>query len=146
MKAMASTGSTKNTSVSKTSKPTTRTLANREEARAPAAQPARPQQRNKALSKTSKPTTLVVREEQACAGPAAQPARSQQRNKARVKSSQPSPPSTRPLSEEDVQAVFDSVHHNRKPPPHLKYKVIPVDLQGETKVRISPPRLKYEGT
>ena len=44
------------------------------------------------------------------------------------------------LSEEDICAVFDSVHHNRKPPPHLTYQVIHVN-SGE----VTPPRLVFQG-
>jgi hypothetical protein len=50
------------------------------------------------------------------------------------------------LTEEQVKAVFDSVYNNTKPPPNLTYQVISVEPSSGSKARISPPRLKYNGT
>jgi hypothetical protein len=50
------------------------------------------------------------------------------------------------LTEEQVKAVFDSVYNNTKPPPNLTYQVISVEPSSASKARISPPRLKYNGT
>jgi len=47
------------------------------------------------------------------------------------------------LLEEDVYAVFESIHSNRKPPPHLQYQVIAVESKNSPKV--APPQLLYQG-
>jgi len=49
----------------------------------------------------------------------------------------------RVLSDEEVYAVFDSVHNDTKLPDHLKFHVIAVDPAGG---KISPPRQQFQGT
>ena len=48
----------------------------------------------------------------------------------------------RRLSDNDVRAIFESVHHNRHPPPHLQFQVVPVGPEG---LRLSPPSYEFEG-
>ncbi|CAJ1969286.1 unnamed protein product [Cylindrotheca closterium] len=49
--------------------------------------------------------------------------------------------SIRRLSDEDVRAVFESLHGDHQPPPHLNFKIVPV---GPTALRLSPPSYEFE--
>lgn len=46
------------------------------------------------------------------------------------------------LSDSDVRAIFQSIHHQRPPPPHLQFQVVPVGQRGS---RVSPPSYDFEG-
>lgn len=48
----------------------------------------------------------------------------------------------RRLSDTDVRTIFESVHHNRHPPSHLNFRVVPVGSDG---LRLSPPSYEFEG-
>lgn len=50
--------------------------------------------------------------------------------------------SIRRLSDEDVRAIFESLHGDHQPPPHLKFQIVPV---GPTALRLSPPSYEFEG-
>lgn len=49
----------------------------------------------------------------------------------------------RRLSDDDVRAVFESIHENREPPPHLRFQIVPVGSDGQ---KLSPPSFEFEGT
>ena len=49
----------------------------------------------------------------------------------------------RRLSDADVRAIFESLHGNLPPPPHLKFKIVPVGPNG---LKLSPPSYEFEGT
>jgi hypothetical protein len=49
----------------------------------------------------------------------------------------------RRLSDADVRTIFESVHHQRLPPPHLEFQIVPVGPEG---LRLSPPSYEFEGT
>lgn len=48
----------------------------------------------------------------------------------------------RRLSDTDVRTIFESLHKNIRPPPHLKFKIVPVGKKG---LRLSPPSYEFEG-
>jgi hypothetical protein len=48
----------------------------------------------------------------------------------------------RRLSDEDVRAIFESVHNNHRPPPHLQFKIVRVGPEG---LKLSPPSYEFEG-
>ena len=48
----------------------------------------------------------------------------------------------RRLSDVDVRAIFESLHGNEQPPPHLKFQIVPVGANG---LRLSPPSYAFEG-
>lgn len=50
---------------------------------------------------------------------------------------------TATLTEADVRAVFESIHRNRKPPPHLAFQVIAVEANSP---KVTPPQFLYQGT
>lgn len=47
----------------------------------------------------------------------------------------------RRLSDDDVRAIFESVHNNRLPPPNLMFKVVPVGPNG---LKLSPPSFEFD--
>ncbi|CAB9528802.1 expressed unknown protein [Seminavis robusta] len=47
----------------------------------------------------------------------------------------------RRLSDSDVRAIFECLHHNKPPPPHLQFKIVPV---GPTGLKLSPPSFEFE--
>jgi hypothetical protein len=49
----------------------------------------------------------------------------------------------RRLSDADVRAIFESLHGNLPPPPHLRFKIVPVGPNGQ---KWSPPPYEFEGT
>mmetsp|Transcript_15551 Transcript_15551/g.38366 ORF Transcript_15551/g.38366 Transcript_15551/m.38366 type:complete len:572 (+) Transcript_15551:124-1839(+) len=49
--------------------------------------------------------------------------------------------SIRRLSDEDVRAIFESLHGDHQPPPHLQFKIVPV---GPSALRLSPPSYEFE--
>ena len=49
----------------------------------------------------------------------------------------------RRLSDEDVRAIFESLHENKSPPPHLSFQIVPVGPSG---LKLSPPSFEFEGT
>lgn len=49
----------------------------------------------------------------------------------------------RRLSDSDVRSIFESLHHNHPPPPHLKFRIVPVGSNG---LKLSPPSYEFEGT
>ncbi|KAL3944098.1 MAG: hypothetical protein SGBAC_001829 [Bacillariaceae sp.] len=49
--------------------------------------------------------------------------------------------SIRRLSDDDVRAIFESLHGDHQPPPHLHFKIVPV---GPTALRLSPPSYEFE--
>ena len=46
------------------------------------------------------------------------------------------------LSDEDVKAVFQSLHHGSDPPSHLHFQIVPVGPRG---LKLSPPSHEFEG-
>lgn len=48
----------------------------------------------------------------------------------------------RRLSDKDVRSIFESLHHSRPPPAHLKFQIIPVASNG---LKLSPPSYEFEG-
>lgn len=48
----------------------------------------------------------------------------------------------RRLSDDDVKSVFDCVHNNRPPPPHLSFQIVNV---GPCGLKLSPPSYEFEG-
>ena len=48
----------------------------------------------------------------------------------------------RRLSDEDVRAIFESLHGSHLPPPHLKFHIVPVGADG---LKLSPPSYEFEG-
>ena len=48
----------------------------------------------------------------------------------------------RKLENDDVRAIFESLHDNKPPPPGLNFRIVPVDSDG---LRLSPPAHEYEG-
>lgn len=48
----------------------------------------------------------------------------------------------RKLENDDIRAIFESLHDNKPPPPGLDFKIVPVDSDG---LRLSPPAHEYEG-
>ena len=53
-----------------------------------------------------------------------------------------SPSTMRRLSDEDVRAIFESLHGTHLPPPHLKFHIVPVGADG---LKLSPPSYEFEG-
>jgi len=49
----------------------------------------------------------------------------------------------RRLSDGDVRAIFESLHGNHLPPPHLKFRIVPVGADG---LKLSPPSFEFKGT
>jgi hypothetical protein len=49
----------------------------------------------------------------------------------------------RRLSDTDVRAIFESLHGNSPPPPHLEFQIVPVGPNG---LKLSPPSYEFEGT
>lgn len=49
----------------------------------------------------------------------------------------------RRLSDDDVRAVFESIHENRQPPDHLQFQIVPVGPDG---LKLSPPPFEFAGT
>jgi hypothetical protein len=50
--------------------------------------------------------------------------------------------SIRRLSDDDVRAVFECLHHNTTPPSHLPFQIVPVGADG---LKLSPPSFQFEG-
>ena len=48
----------------------------------------------------------------------------------------------RKLENDEVRAIFESLHDNKPPPPGLNFQIVPVDSDG---LRLSPPAHEYEG-
>lgn len=48
----------------------------------------------------------------------------------------------RKLENDDIRAIFESLHDNKPPPPGLDFQIVPVDSDG---LRLSPPAHEYEG-
>ena len=48
----------------------------------------------------------------------------------------------RRLSDEDVRAIFESLHGSHPPPSHLKFHIVPVGADG---LKLSPPSYEFEG-
>ena len=48
----------------------------------------------------------------------------------------------RRLSDADVRAIFESLHHGVAPPSHLYFQIVPV---GPTGLKLSPPAHEFEG-
>ena len=48
----------------------------------------------------------------------------------------------RKLENEDIRAIFESLHDNKPPPPGLNFQIVSVDSDG---LRLSPPAHEYEG-
>ncbi|MGK3739938.1 MAG: hypothetical protein ACI8RD_008765 [Bacillariaceae sp.] len=49
----------------------------------------------------------------------------------------------RKLDNEDVRAIFESLHDKKPPPPGLKFQIVPVGPEG---LRLSPPTYAFDGT
>jgi hypothetical protein len=49
----------------------------------------------------------------------------------------------RRLSDDDVRAIFESLHGDQQPPPDLKFRIVPVGPNG---LKLSPPSYEFEGT
>jgi hypothetical protein len=49
----------------------------------------------------------------------------------------------RRLSDMDVRAIFEAVHINRRPPPHLQFQIVPVGPDG---LKLSPPSHEFPGS
>ena len=49
----------------------------------------------------------------------------------------------RKLENEDVRAIFESLHDKKPPPPGLKFQIVPVGPEG---LRLSPPTYTFDGT
>ena len=49
----------------------------------------------------------------------------------------------RKLNNEDVRAIFESLHDKKPPPPGLKFQIVPVGPEG---LRLSPPTYAFDGT
>lgn len=47
----------------------------------------------------------------------------------------------RRLSDGDVRSIFECLHHNRPPPAHLKFSIVPVGSNG---LSLSPPSYEFE--
>lgn len=45
------------------------------------------------------------------------------------------------LNDDDVRAVFDSLHNHSPPPPHLQFQIVPVGPRG---LKLSPPSHEFE--
>jgi hypothetical protein len=48
----------------------------------------------------------------------------------------------RRLSDDDVRAIFESLHENKRPPSHLSFQIVPVGANG---LKLSPPSFEFEG-
>ena len=48
----------------------------------------------------------------------------------------------RRIPDEDVRAIFESLHGTKQPPSHLKFQIVPVDSTG---LKLSPPPYEFEG-
>lgn len=48
----------------------------------------------------------------------------------------------RKLQNEDVRAIFESLHDGKPPPSGLSFKIVPVGPKG---LRLSPPTYAFEG-
>jgi hypothetical protein len=53
------------------------------------------------------------------------------------------PSTIKRLSDVEVRAIFESLHHNTSPPPNLHFTIVPVGPNG---LRLSPPPYEFEGT
>lgn len=49
----------------------------------------------------------------------------------------------RRLSDDDVRAIFESLHEHKRPPSHLRFQIVPVGPNG---LKLSPPSFEFEGT
>lgn len=48
----------------------------------------------------------------------------------------------RRLSDDDVRAIFESLHGDHQPPSHLRFQIVPVNSHG---LKLSPPSYEFEG-
>jgi hypothetical protein len=48
----------------------------------------------------------------------------------------------RRMSDQDVRDIFECLHQHAPPPPHLKFKIVPV---GPTGLKLSPPSFEFVG-
>lgn len=48
----------------------------------------------------------------------------------------------RKIENDEVRAIFESLHDNKPPPPGINFKIVPVDSDG---LKLSPPSHEYEG-
>jgi len=46
------------------------------------------------------------------------------------------------LNNDDVRAIFEAMHNNHLPPPHLKFQIVPVTAPEK---KLSPPSFQFEG-
>jgi hypothetical protein len=49
----------------------------------------------------------------------------------------------RRLSDSDVRAIFEAVHTNHQPPPHLHFQIVPIGPDG---LKLSPPSHEFPGS
>lgn len=54
-----------------------------------------------------------------------------------------SSPGLRRLTDSDVRAIFEALHHEKPAPSHLPFQIVRV---GPTGLKLSPPSYEFEGT